>query len=167
MRYLASDFPLREREVTWMCNARTTMRTMSPPATRSVCFKPLRGSKCWVQGDFRCEVFFDAHRKSTHTESSSPAGTPGSDSRVAALQALARRRGERNALATVSRSSSERHELDFVDALQVLENEFRSVHAAGAIKFARFIGDTDVDSDRLARQAVGAVAELLRELGKQ
>lgn len=74
--------------------------------------------------------------------------------------------GGQAALANEIRSSTVRNEPEFVDALQVLENEFASVHAAGAIKYARFMGDADTDSDRLTRQAVGAVAALLRELAR-
>lgn len=74
--------------------------------------------------------------------------------------------GGQGSLANEIRSSTVRDEPEFIEALRVLENEFASVDSAGAVKYARFMGDADSDPTRLARQAVGAVAELLRELSR-
>jgi hypothetical protein len=54
---------------------------------------------------------------------------------------------------------------EFIEALRVLKHEFGSVDAAGAVKFARFMDEDGSSIDRLARQAVGAVAALLQKLG--
>jgi hypothetical protein len=53
---------------------------------------------------------------------------------------------------------------DFLAALGVLGEEFATIDSAGAVKYARFMGEDAASRDRLARRAVGAVAALLREL---
>jgi hypothetical protein len=53
---------------------------------------------------------------------------------------------------------------EFLAALRVLAEEFATIDSAGAVKYARFMGEDAASRDRLARRAVGAVAALLREL---
>ena len=52
----------------------------------------------------------------------------------------------------------------FLEALRVLAEEFATLDSAGAVKYARFMGEDAASRDRLARRAVGAVVALLREL---
>jgi hypothetical protein len=53
---------------------------------------------------------------------------------------------------------------EFVSALRALAEEFATIDSAGAVKYARFMSEDAACRDRLARRAVGAMAESLREL---
>jgi len=56
---------------------------------------------------------------------------------------------------------------EFLDSISRLEREFSSVDSAGAVKYARFMAEDTPSRERLARQAVGAVSALLRELKRR
>jgi hypothetical protein len=49
--------------------------------------------------------------------------------------------------------------------LQVLEEEFRDIDAAAAVKYARFMADDAATRDVFARRAIGAIRALLDALG--
>ena len=56
------------------------------------------------------------------------------------------------------------NDTQFLAALRVLAEEFASIDSAGAVKYARFMGENAASRDRLARQAVGAMRMLLDAL---
>lgn len=72
--------------------------------------------------------------------------------------------GGQPALADVIRKSRVASEPDFRAALDVLREEFRSIDAAGAVKYARFLADDGHDPAFFAQKAVGAVGALLEAL---
>jgi hypothetical protein len=72
--------------------------------------------------------------------------------------------GGQEQLAREIRGTSIAGDVDFLEALRVLDQEFLSIDSAGAVKYARFMAEDATSHDRLARQAVGAVATLLRAL---
>jgi hypothetical protein len=72
--------------------------------------------------------------------------------------------GGQEQLAREIRGTSIAGDVDFLEALRVLDQEFSSIDSAGAVKYARFMAEDATSHDRLARQAVGAVAALLRAL---
>lgn len=74
--------------------------------------------------------------------------------------------GGQRALAIEIRASSIWGDPEFIQALQALREEFANVDASGAVKYARFMRSDEGDFDQLARQAVGAVRELLDALVK-
>ncbi len=53
----------------------------------------------------------------------------------------------------------------FSESISTLAREFATLDSAGAVKYARFLGDGAEERNRLARHAVGAVRVLLEELG--
>ncbi len=73
--------------------------------------------------------------------------------------------GGQAALAQAIRASAVARDVDFLVALETLKHEFSTIDSAGAVKYARFMGDDASSQDLLARRAVGAIAALFRELG--